>query len=734
MKKLFVTLFTIGALVLGGCGDDYDDGKLWDAVNSLDDRVTALESMMSRMNSDINSMSVIVNALQNNVYVTEVTQISEDVYQIVFSNGRTVNISNGKDGLTPYIGENGNWWIGTEDTGVPARGQDGKTPYIGQNGNWWIGTEDTGVQAKGENGVSPHIGQNGHWYIGATDTGIQAKAEDGLTPYIGENGNWWIGTTDTKVKAAGLDGKTPHIGLNGNWWIGSTDLGYSAIATNGTDGLTPFIGENGNWWIGTTDTGVPATGVIASEESGGTETTPVISIDRYNNEYYWVKIINGVKTWLTDSEGNMIPVNGPGAVRPIIRVDAFGYWVISYDGGINFENLTDEYGNWLEYSKCECESFFSSVEVVGNYLVMILKDGTVINIPLQSDDYDKTGIPRETEPNPTIIDPNILLSTNVNYTLQMWESNAVVCRIDMPGIQDPNNPGMWIELKGTGEIGHNVWVSIDDIPHGNIVVEPNTEVRYEADIVFVVDNSGSMDQEANAVAAGIIDWANYLEQQGIDARFACVGYSVSGTINGAIDFTDAQGLSTYLNRATGTSRTMGFVGTNASQLQAAANSGYKVNDECGAMAIRFAEDNLTFRYGVNRAYVNFTDEPNQPNNNTAYSVEYFHNNNSWNGAIHTVFSGDDYNFSNWQTGRNEEPWKMSQYTDGTIFRTTSSFTNVDLKKIPFTESLVHSYFIYITDIVRYMDGQTHKVVITVYEPDGSVRGEIVEYVNFGYYY
>lgn len=26
----------------------------------------------------------------------------------------------GKDGETPYIGENGNWWIGSEDTGTPA--------------------------------------------------------------------------------------------------------------------------------------------------------------------------------------------------------------------------------------------------------------------------------------------------------------------------------------------------------------------------------------------------------------------------------------------------------------------------------------------------------------------------------------------------------------------------------------------------------------------------------------
>ena len=33
----------------------------------------------------------------------------------------------GDDGLTPSIGENGNWFIGDTDTGVPAEGKDGKS-------------------------------------------------------------------------------------------------------------------------------------------------------------------------------------------------------------------------------------------------------------------------------------------------------------------------------------------------------------------------------------------------------------------------------------------------------------------------------------------------------------------------------------------------------------------------------------------------------------------------------
>ncbi|MBO7293557.1 MAG: hypothetical protein J6V07_06460, partial [Clostridia bacterium] len=40
----------------------------------------------------------------------------------------------GANGLTPFIGENGNWWIGTTDTGVAAAGQNGTNGTNGTNG------------------------------------------------------------------------------------------------------------------------------------------------------------------------------------------------------------------------------------------------------------------------------------------------------------------------------------------------------------------------------------------------------------------------------------------------------------------------------------------------------------------------------------------------------------------------------------------------------------------------
>ena len=270
--------------------------------------------------------------------VTTVATVDSKDYESVWSNEAHYRADE-----APYIGSNGNWWVGGTDTGVKAAGDDGKpgkdgeTPYIGENGNWWIGFTDTKVKAagtdgkdgeKGEDGETPYIGENGNWWIGETDTGVKAagtdgtngtNGADGLTPSIGENGNWWIGTTDTGVKAAGTDGTngtngadglTPSIGENGNWWIGETDTGVKAAGTDGTngtngaDGLTPSIGENGNWWIGATDTGVKAAATDGADGKDGADGT-----------------------------------NGVDGRTPQLKIGDDNLWYVSYDNGQNWESL-----------------------------------------------------------------------------------------------------------------------------------------------------------------------------------------------------------------------------------------------------------------------------------------------------------------------------------------------------------------------------------------------------------
>lgn len=55
------------------------------------------------------------------------------IYEVDFGIPRGINGTDGDNGLTPTIGENGNWMIGAVDTGVKAKGEDGlagKTPVF----------------------------------------------------------------------------------------------------------------------------------------------------------------------------------------------------------------------------------------------------------------------------------------------------------------------------------------------------------------------------------------------------------------------------------------------------------------------------------------------------------------------------------------------------------------------------------------------------------------------------
>ena len=140
----------------------------------------------------------------------------------------------GRDGESPHIGENGNWYIGNKDTEIKAIGKDGKNGINGKDGlsayelwkqsvaggniNW--PKDQTTMEhfflylkgKDGENGITPHVGENGNWYIGNRDTNFPAQGQkgengkDGASPYIGPNGNWWINTSDTKIKAQGEKG------------------------------------------------------------------------------------------------------------------------------------------------------------------------------------------------------------------------------------------------------------------------------------------------------------------------------------------------------------------------------------------------------------------------------------------------------------------------------------------------------------------------------------------------
>ena len=193
----------------------YDDEKLWDAVDSLNNRMEKVESILVTMNQDISSINNLVKAIQQNLFITEVKEFNNG-YIIKFSDGSKATILNGEDG------------------------KDGKD-------------------------------------------GIDA---------------------------------------------------------------------------------------------------PIINVRFHDGKYYWVQTINGETTWLLDIYGNMIPASGTDAITPLLKVDSDGYWIVSYDNGYTYSKVLNEEDNPIKASGEESSSFFESVEAKDDELIIVLKDGTEIILPI----------------------------------------------------------------------------------------------------------------------------------------------------------------------------------------------------------------------------------------------------------------------------------------------------------------------------------------------------------------
>ena len=178
---------------------------------------------------------------------------------------------NGENGKTPEFRVNENkleWryigdtvWLNLYDlsalkgadgiNGADGRdGADGKTPFVGENGNWWIGTTDTGVKAEGANGANGVDGADGRQIeIQKTDLYIQWR-------YEGEEWQNLVALADIEGLAGqngenGENGKTPEFRVNENmleWrYIGDTvwhDI-YDLSVLKGTDGRDGTNGKDG---------------------------------------------------------------------------------------------------------------------------------------------------------------------------------------------------------------------------------------------------------------------------------------------------------------------------------------------------------------------------------------------------------------------------------------------------------------------------------------------------------
>lgn len=231
---------------------------------------------------------------------------------------------------SPYIGDNGNWYIDGNDMGIKAEGKDGQTPSItiGDNGNWFINGVDTNIKAQGEKGETGPIGATG-------ENGPQGPSgEKGEQGPAGENGNGILNITLTSSND-----------LIDTYTISYTNGTFSTFnVVNGNDGLngiTPLFKVENDCLLVSYDNGeyYKNLGNIKglTGEKGNDGITPLFKVENdcllvsYDNgEYY--KNLGNIKG--TSGE------KGDDGITPLLKINSkSNEWEVSYDNGSSWTSL-----------------------------------------------------------------------------------------------------------------------------------------------------------------------------------------------------------------------------------------------------------------------------------------------------------------------------------------------------------------------------------------------------------
>ena len=401
MKKTFTFLMVaLVGFALTGCRQ-----KIWNELEELDNRVTALEDAVKKTNKDISALQTIVNALQKNVYVTNVITTTEG-YTIQFSDGTSAVISNGQDGVNApiisvrqdtdgfyYWTLDGEWLI-VDGNKVRANGKDGVdgtngvdgingkdavSPKVRINedtkeweisvdgGNTWI---QTGVIAEGKDGIDGTNGTNG---TNGTTPQVSIKKDTDGNYYWTLNGEWII-VDGAKVRANGFDGSggyngiAPQIRINLETyeWEVSTDGGLTWTSTGvkaqGADGDSFFQNvdaSNPDYVIVTMadgnvillaryDGSAPMFVIVNAPEVAQIEygKTVEYAVNAENVSEY---IINAPEGWKVDYANDVLTVTAPA--KDLCHFDKEGkiaVTVVSESGKMAIVKLNVMAGEWIQ--------------------------------------------------------------------------------------------------------------------------------------------------------------------------------------------------------------------------------------------------------------------------------------------------------------------------------------------------------------------------------------------------
>ena len=171
IRKAWIACSIMCACMFGlsSCWDDYDNSELRGDIENLKNRVKTLEEWQKSVNTDIQSLKSLVEALEDKDYVTAVTPLDDGTgYVISFLKSGNITIKHGEkgdNGTTPVISVkqdtdgkcywtlNGEWLLDNGNK-IPVTGEKGDKGDKGDKGEKGA-TGETGPQGpKGPAGVT----------------------------------------------------------------------------------------------------------------------------------------------------------------------------------------------------------------------------------------------------------------------------------------------------------------------------------------------------------------------------------------------------------------------------------------------------------------------------------------------------------------------------------------------------------------------------------------------------
>lgn len=214
MKRLFTLCAIVVAVFVSSCSK-FDDTDIWDKLNDHESRITALEELCKQMNTNITALQTIVEALEKNDYITNVSPVRKDGevigYTITFAHSDTITIYNGEDGTDGYV----------PNIGV-MKDVDG-IYYWTIDGEWLLDGKGNKIQANGIDGgdgidgITPRLKiENDYWYVSY------------------DNGSTWI----ELGKATGEDGTDGNDGVDGDSIFSSVTEDEEYVYFNLNDGTS----------------------------------------------------------------------------------------------------------------------------------------------------------------------------------------------------------------------------------------------------------------------------------------------------------------------------------------------------------------------------------------------------------------------------------------------------------------------------------------------------------------